>query len=147
MSVEDRRKVVSLIKDFEAAAPEGSFAWTKENVVRLLPFVALEDVHCLRACYLTSLKDSSVVEGKQQLVAVDCRGETEDGMEVDAPIADDDVEADDDDVKMLASIAEESEANDVVESLRRKAKQDILNSFTLVPQDLVTDGYKADKYA
>ena len=79
-------------------------------------------MHCLHACYLTLLKNPSVVEGKQQLVAVDCHEETENGMEVDAPIADDDVEAEDDDANMPASVPDVSKANDLVESLREKVK-------------------------
>ena len=45
-------------------------------------------------------------------------------MEIGDLIVDDDVEAEDDDLKMPALVAEESKADDAVESLRENSKQD-----------------------
>jgi len=64
LSVEERHNVLAIIKGmYENAAPDQPVSWKKHDVVRLSKYVSLEDVHKLRACYLTAQKDPSVIVG------------------------------------------------------------------------------------
>ena len=63
LSVEQRHEVIDICKNVsEVAELVGERPrWTKETVVALARYVKLDDVHKLRACYLISRKDPSVI--------------------------------------------------------------------------------------
>jgi hypothetical protein len=61
LSVEDRHAVVSVIDRFyKDKALDGRPIWTTKNVLRLVEYVALDDVKKLLYCYLAAKQDPSV---------------------------------------------------------------------------------------
>jgi hypothetical protein len=68
LSPENRLTVVNRIDTFHAEASPGQSAWVKDNVLQLTKYIPLDQIPNIRACYMATKIDPSVVhrvEGAQ----------------------------------------------------------------------------------
>ena len=57
LTVEERNKVMGIIREACRVVPPNEKVWTKENVLCLATFVNVDDVFKIRGCFLTAIID------------------------------------------------------------------------------------------
>ncbi|GFH45620.1 hypothetical protein CTEN210_02094 [Chaetoceros tenuissimus] len=69
LAIQERQKILKIIKDAYDTAPADAEVWTKARVIQLAKYVPLSEIHKLRACYFAAEKDPSVVTREKEEIS------------------------------------------------------------------------------
>ena len=63
--------MISIIDIFSAKNNHGKYLWTKKNVLSLIRFIYLDQIHKIKIYHMVVSEHPEVIEGRQRLIATD----------------------------------------------------------------------------
>ena len=135
-------QVISIIDIFSAKNNHGKYLWTKKNVLSLIRFIYLDQIHKIKIYHMVVSEHSEVIEGRQRLIATDILDPEQEAEGVSIDYYVDASDEEDDSVSGEASVR--TDVTEVgtkeVKEVQQAVKYYYLLSYILKPTLLATTG-------